>query len=51
MVKRIASEARRDMERMFDGAVFLEVFVKVKSGWLTMSACSRRMATIRAWTR
>jgi GTP-binding protein Era len=21
------------MERMFDGAVFLEVFVKVKSGW------------------
>jgi GTP-binding protein Era len=33
MVKRIASEARQDMERMFDGAVFLEVFVKVKSGW------------------
>jgi len=33
IVKRIASEARQDMERMFDGAVFLEVFVKVKSGW------------------
>jgi GTP-binding protein Era len=33
VVKRIASEARQDMERMFGGPVFLEVFVKVKSGW------------------
>lgn len=33
VVKRIASEARQDMERMFAGQVFLEVFVKVKSGW------------------
>jgi GTP-binding protein Era len=33
IVKRIASEARQDMERMFDGPVFLEVFVKIKSGW------------------
>ena len=33
MLKRIASEARQDMERLFDGKVFLEVFVKVKSGW------------------
>lgn len=32
-VKRIASEARRDMEQMFAGPVFLEVFVKVKTGW------------------
>lgn len=32
-LKRIASEARQDMERLFDGRVFLEVFVKVKSGW------------------
>ena len=32
-LKRIASEARQDMERLFDGKVFLEVFVKVKSGW------------------
>ena len=32
-VKRIASEARQDMEQMFGGPVFLEVFVKVKSGW------------------
>lgn len=33
VLKRIASEARQDMERMFGGKVFLEVFVKVKSGW------------------
>ena len=32
-LKRIASEARQDMERLFDNKVFLEVFVKVKSGW------------------
>ena len=27
------AEARQDMERLFDGKVFLEIFVKVKSGW------------------
>ena len=32
-LKRIATEARQDMERLFDGKVFLEVFVQVKSGW------------------
>lgn len=32
-LKRIASEARQDMERLFQGKVFLEIFVKVKSGW------------------
>ena len=32
-IKRIASEARQDMERLFDAPVFLEVWVKVKSGW------------------
>ena len=32
-LKRIATEARQDMERLFDGKVFLEVFVKAKSGW------------------
>ena len=32
-MKRIATEARQDMERLFDGKVFLEIFVKVKSGW------------------
>lgn len=32
-LKRVASEARQDMERLFDGKVYLEVWVKVKSGW------------------
>ncbi|MDR2788925.1 MAG: GTPase Era [Candidatus Accumulibacter sp.] len=33
MLKKIASEARQDMERLFGGKVFLEVFVQVRSGW------------------
>lgn len=32
-LKEIASEARAEMEKLFDGKVFLEVWVKVKSGW------------------
>lgn len=32
-LKRIATEARQDMERLFGGKVYLEVWVKVKSGW------------------
>jgi GTPase len=32
-MKRIASEARQDMEKLFDRKVFLQVWVKVKGGW------------------
>lgn len=32
-IKRIASEARQDLERLFDARVYLEVWVKVKGGW------------------
>ena len=32
-MKEIASSARVDMERLFGGAVFLEVWVRVKRGW------------------
>ena len=32
-MKEIATAARRDMERLFGGKVFLEVWVRVKSGW------------------
>jgi len=32
-LKEIASKARRDMEKIFNGKVFLEVWVKVRSGW------------------
>lgn len=32
-LKRIASEARAELEQLFEAKVFLEVWVKVKSGW------------------
>ena len=32
-LKQIASDARRDMERLFGGRVYLGVWVKVKRGW------------------
>ncbi|TJZ67774.1 GTPase Era [Chitiniphilus eburneus] len=32
-LKRIGTEARQDMEKLFDAKVYLEVWVKVKSGW------------------
>ena len=32
-LKEISTQARLDMERLFGGKVFLEVWVKVKSGW------------------
>jgi GTP-binding protein Era len=32
-IKRIGSEARQDLERLLDAKVFLELWVKVRSGW------------------
>lgn len=32
-IKRISTEARQDMEKLFDRKVFLELWVKVKGGW------------------
>lgn len=32
-LKRISTDARKDMERLFGGRVWLETWVKVKSGW------------------
>jgi GTP-binding protein Era len=32
-LKRIGSEARAELERLLDGRVFLELWVKVRSGW------------------
>lgn len=32
-LKLVATQARKDMEALFGGKVFLEVWVKVKSGW------------------
>jgi GTP-binding protein Era len=42
-LKTIASQARRDMERLFGGKVFLEVWVKVSRGWTGNAAALRRM--------
>ncbi len=32
-LKEIATQARLEMEKLFDGKVFLEVFIKLRSGW------------------
>jgi GTP-binding protein Era len=32
-LKRISTAARKDMEKLFDGKVYLGVWVKVKRGW------------------
>ncbi len=32
-LKEIATQARLDMEKLFDGKVFLEVFIKLRGGW------------------
>ena len=32
-LKTIGTEARRDLERLLESKVFLELWVKVKSGW------------------
>ncbi len=32
-LKRIGSEARQELERLWDAKVFLEIWVKVRSGW------------------
>jgi GTP-binding protein Era len=37
-LKRIASEARQDMERLFDVKVYLNCWIKVKSGWTDNAA-------------
>ena len=33
MLKKIGTEARMEMERLFGRKIFLEMFVKVKPGW------------------
>ena len=33
MIKRIGTEAREELERMFETKVFLDLHVKVKSDW------------------
>jgi GTP-binding protein Era len=40
-MKRIASEARADLEKLLGSKVYLEVWVKVKSGWADTEASVR----------
>lgn len=42
-LKGIASAARRDMEKLFGGKVFLEVWVKPRPGWSDSAAELRRL--------
>ena len=45
-MKRIATESRLDMERLFGGRVFLEVWVKVRSGWADNNAMLRSLGYV-----
>ena len=42
-MKAIASQARADMEQLFGGKVFLEVWVRVKRGWADSDAMLKRL--------
>jgi GTP-binding protein Era len=42
-MKTIATQARKDMERLFGGSVFLEVWVRVKRGWADDDASLARL--------
>jgi GTP-binding protein Era len=42
-LKQIATQARLDMEKLFAAKVFLEVWVKVKRGWMDDAATLRRL--------
>ena len=42
-LKRVASAARIDMERLFGGKVHLEVWVKVRSGWTDDARALKRL--------
>jgi GTP-binding protein Era len=42
-MKEIATKARADMEALFGGRVFLDVWVRVKSGWADSDAMLTRL--------
>jgi GTP-binding protein Era len=42
-MKAIASQARADMEALFGGKVFLDVWVRVKRGWSGNDAMLTRL--------
>jgi GTP-binding protein Era len=42
-LKAISTQARKDMEQLFGGKVYLEVWVRVRSGWADDEATLRRL--------
>jgi GTP-binding protein Era len=46
MLKRIASAARLDMERLFGGRVYLEVWVRVRRAWTDDTRALRRLGYV-----
>ena len=42
-LKAIGTQARQDMEKLFGGKVFLELFVKVREGWMDDPNTLRRL--------
>lgn len=42
-MKRIASEARQDMEKLLDKKVFLDVYIKVRKGWSDREGALREL--------
>ena len=42
-IKAIGTDARKDLERLFDGPVFLELYVRVKRGWAGTDASLARL--------
>ena len=42
-MKSISMQARRDLEQLFDGPVYLEVWVRVKKGWADDDASLTRL--------
>ena len=42
-LKAISTQARKDMEKLFGGKVYLEVWVRVRSGWADDPASLRRL--------
>ncbi|HWK62435.1 MAG TPA: GTPase Era [Eoetvoesiella sp.] len=42
-MKRIASEARQDMEKLLDKPVFLDVYIKVRKGWSDREGALREL--------
>jgi len=42
-LKKVGTQARKDMERLFGGKVFLETWVRVRSGWADDTATLKRL--------